>query len=190
MGLFSKILGGNKNAKLIEGVTFGECLADLFEKKPTEEQLERAYAYYQHGSCFKINSDDTVSEYSKTIYILLLEYYDQLPQDMDTVGSNVTVAASELLEEAEEKDPYKAKAMLEEVFALWPQAFTRAKRLAEKDQEDEYNLLFLCAVYLFGWNTDADAAKAKVYLKKLEDMGGAEYATAYDWLKTKINAKL
>ncbi len=187
MGLFSKILGGKQNAKLIEGVTFGECLEDLFDKNPTNEKLERAEAYYRHGSCFKINGDDTVPESSKTIFMILLQYYNKLPQDMDTVASNVTCAACEMLEEAEEKDPYRAKAMLEELFALWPQAFTKAKRMAEQDQDDEYNLIFLCGVYLFGWNTKVDPVKAKVYLNKLEDLGGAEYATAYEWLKAKID---
>ena len=186
MGLFSKLLGGNKNTKLIEGVTFRECLTDLFEKAPDEQKLERAYAYYQVGPTFKINATDNVPESSKTVYMILLQYHDQLPQDMDTVASNVTVAVSELLEESEEKDPFKAKGMLEDLFAFWPRALSAAKRVAEKDQSDEYNLIFLCGMYLFGWNTEADTAKAKVYLKKLAAVDDMQYYTAYEWLTKQL----
>ena len=71
-----------------------------------------------------------------------------LPQDMDIVASNITCATYELLEDAEERDPYEAKTLLEKLFAKWPKAFHFAMRTAEKDESDEDNLIFLCCNHL------------------------------------------
>jgi len=179
MGLFSK----NKDAKLIKGVSFGECLIDLFDRQISADKLDRAYAYYKKGSAFSIVSDDDVPESSKTVFMILLQYHDMLPQDMDTVASNVAFAASELLEESDVKDPYKAKGMLEELFAIWPKALIYARRAAEKEEDEENNLLLLCCIHLFGWGTKADPEKAKAYYEKLGELEDSDYACAYDWLR-------
>ena len=192
MGLFD-FFGKSKiekeNAQLIQGVTFEECLADLFGENPDEMRLRRAYAYYQKGSCFQLHSTDEVPEVSKTVYILLLQYYEELPQNMDTVASNITCATYELLEDAEERDPYEAKALLEKLFAKWPKAFHFAMRTAEKDVEDEDNLIFLCCMHLFGWNGKVDIAKAKSYVKKIDALDDIQHYSVYEWLKKAVASK-
>ena len=192
MGLFD-FFGKSKiekeNAQLIQGVTFEECLADLFGENPDEMRLRRAYAYYQMGSGFKLNSTDEIPESSKTVYMLLLQYYEELPQNMDTVASNITCATYELLEDAEERDPYEAKALLEKLFAKWPKAFHFAMRTAEKDVEDEDNLIFLCCMHLFGWNGKVDVAKAKSYVKKIDALDDIQHYSVYEWLKKAVASK-
>ena len=192
MGLFD-FFGKSKmekeNAQLIQGVTFEECLADLFGENPDEMILRRAYAYYQLGSGFKLNSTDEIPESSKTVYMLLLQYYEELPQNMDIVASNITCATYELLEDAEERDPYEAKAMLENLFAKWPKAFHFAMRTAEKDESDEDNLIFLCCINLFGWNGKVDVAKAKTYVKKIDALDDIEHYSVYEWLKQAVASK-
>lgn len=192
MGLFD-FFGKSKiekeNAQLIQGVTFEECLADLFGENPDEMRLRRAYAYYQMGSGFKLNSTDEIPESSKTVYMLLLQYYEELPQNMDTVASNITCATYELLEDAEERDPYEAKALLEKLFAKWPKAFHFAMRTAEKDVEDEDNLIFLCCMHLFGWNGKVDIAKAKSYVKKIDALDDIQHYSVYEWLKKAVASK-
>ena len=192
MGLFD-FFGKSKmekeNAQLIQGVTFEECLADLFGENPDEMRLRRAYAYYRMGPCFKLNSTEEVPESSKTVYMLLLQYYEELPQDMDTVASNITCATYELLEDAEERDPYEAKALLEKLFAKWPKAFHFAMRTAEKDVEDEDNLIFLCCMHLFGWNGKVDIAKAKFYVKKIDALDDIQHYSVYEWLKKAVASK-
>ena len=192
MGLFD-FFGKSKiekeNAQLIQGVTFEECLADLFGENPDEMILRRAYAYYQLGSGFKFNSTDEIPESSKTVYMLLLQYYEELPQNMDTVASNITCATYELLEDAEERDPYEAKTLLEKLFAKWPKAFHFAMRTAEKDESDEDNLIFLCCMHLFGWNGKVDVAKAKTYVKKIDALDDIQHYSVYEWLKAAVNNK-
>ena len=192
MGLFD-FFGKSKiekeNAQLIQGVTFEECLADLFGENPDEMRLRRAYAYYQLGSGFKLNSTDEIPESSKTVYMLLLQYYEELPQNMDTVASNITCATYELLEDAEERDPYEAKTLLEKLFAKWPKAFHLAMRTAEKDVEDEDNLIFLCCMHLFGWNGKVDIAKAKTYVKKIDALDDIQHYSVYEWLKKAVASK-
>ena len=192
MGLFD-FFGKSKiekeNAQLIQGVTFEECLADLFGENPDEMILRRAYAYYQLGSGFKLNSTDEIPESSKTVYMLLLQYYEELPQNMDTVASNITCATYELLEDAEERDPYEAKTLLEKLFAKWPKAFHLAMRTAEKDVEDEDNLIFLCCMHLFGWNGKVDIAKAKSYVKKIDALDDIQHYSVYEWLKKAVASK-
>ena len=192
MGLFD-FFGKSKmekeNAQLIQGVTFEECLADLFGENPDEMRLRRAYAYYRMGPCFKLDSTEEVPESSKTVYMLLLQYYEELPQDMDTVASNITCATYELLEDAEERDPYEAKALLEKLFAKWPKAFHFAMRTAEKDVEDEDNLIFLCCMHLFGWNGKVDIAKAKSYVKKIDALDDIQHYSVYEWLKKAVASK-
>ena len=189
MGFFSRRKEEKENARLIEGVSFGECLGDLFGENPDEMILRRAYAYYQMGSVFKLHSTDEVPEVSKTVYILLLQYYEELPQDMDIVASNITCATYELLEDAEERDPYEAKTLLEKLFAKWPKAFHFAMRTAEKDESDEDNLIFLCCIHLFGWNGKVDVAKAKTYVEKIDVLDDIQHYSVYEWLKKAVASK-
>ena len=189
MGFFSRRKEEKENARLIEGVSFGECLEDLLGENPDEMKLRRAYAYYQKGPCFKLHSTDEVPEVSKTVYILLLQYYEELPQDMDIVASNITCATYELLEDAQERDPYEAKTLLEKLFAKWPKAFHFAMRTAEKDESDEDNLIFLCCLHLFGWNGTVDVAKAKTYVKKIDALDDIQHYSVYEWLKKAVASK-
>ena len=71
MGFFSRRKEEKENAKLIEGVSFGECLGDLFDENPDEMKLRRALAYYRMGPCFKFNATEEVPESSKTVYMIL-----------------------------------------------------------------------------------------------------------------------
>ncbi len=186
MGFFSRRKEEKENAKLIEGVSFAECLGDLFDENPDEMKRRRALAYYRKGDSFKFNATEEVPESSKTVYMLLLQYYEELPQDMETVASNVTCATYELLEDAEERDPYEAKALLEKLFAKWPKAFHFAMRTAEKDEGEEDNLIFLCCIHLFGWNGKADTKKAKSYLEKIYALDDIQHYSVYEWLKAQI----
>ena len=186
MGFFSRRKEEKENAKLIEGVSCGECLGDLFDENPDEMKLRRALAYYRMGPCFKFNATEEVPESSKTGYMILLQYHEELPQDMDTVASNITCATYELLEDAEERDPYESKALLEKLFAKWPKAFHFAMRTAEKDESDEDNLIFLCCTHLFGWNGNVNITKAKSYLEKIYALDDIKHYSVYEWLKAQI----
>ena len=186
MGFFSRRKEEKENAKLIEGASFEECLEDLFDEKPDEMKLRRALAYYRIGPCFKFNATEEVPESSKTVYMILLQYYEELPQDMDTVASNITCATYELLEDAEEKDPYESKALLEKLFVKWPKAFHFAMRTAEKDESDEDNLIFLCCIHLFGWNGNVNITKAKSYLEKIYTLDDIKHYSVYEWLRAQI----
>ena len=93
------------------------------------------------------------------------------------------------MEDAEERDPYEAKALLEKLFAKWPKAFHFAMRTAEKDVEDEDNLIFLCCMHLFGWNGKVDVAKAKSYVKKIDALDDIQHYSVYEWLKKAVASK-
>ena len=88
MGFFSKFKKDNSKSDLLEGVTFGMCLNDLFGE-PDEAQLQRASAYYED----RLWDEDGIPESSKTIFTLLLQYHEELPQDMEIVSKNIRFSA-------------------------------------------------------------------------------------------------
>lgn len=178
MGFFSKFKKDNSKSDLLEGVTFSMCLNDLFGE-PDEAQLQRASAYYED----RLWDEDGIPESSKTIFTLLLQYHEELPQDMEIVSKNIRFSACELIGEADDRDPYTAKALHEQFFAKWPRAFHNALRSAQQE-DNEMNLIFLACVYLFGWdNGKVNMEEVNVCVEKLDALDDIENYDAYEWLK-------
>lgn len=180
MGFFADRKRDKEDQRWLEGADFTQCLELLFGETPDEDMKRRIRVFYRSKKMNAIPSSQ------RAVWATLMHYHNIviLPK-MDIVASNIAHGVYNLVCEADEADPYAAKALFERLFRKWPEALPYAIHAAAKE-DSEMNLVFLACVQLFGWGADPDISKVKSYVEKIYAVGQIKKYSVYEWLKAQI----